>query len=220
MNLRDFLSLDLDPQISAGNHHPVSVIQNLVNIIHTLLILDLGYDLNLTSPGIQNSLYRHNILLIAHEGVSNKIQIIIYCKINKRPVLITQRFQFQGSSRYIYTLTILNDSLISHHHFQIMIFFLDNNQLHIPVVHQHLVSHFYIFSKIRIGHVNQFPIHLQLWISCQINRFSPIYIHRFIHKHRSHFRSLRVDQDGYIIRNFPNILHYLQRLLHILMSSI
>ena len=67
LNLRDFFRLDLDSQITAGNHHPVSIIQNLVNIIHSLLILNLGNNLDFTSPGIQNSLYCHNILLITYE---------------------------------------------------------------------------------------------------------------------------------------------------------
>ena len=101
-----------------------------------------------------------------------------------------------------------------------MILLLNNDQLHVPIVHQHLVTNLYIFCKIRVRHVYQFPIHLQLRITRQINRFSPIHVHRFIHKHGSHFRSFRIYQDGYIIRNFSNILHYLQRLLHILMSCI
>ena len=149
-----------------------------------------------------------------------KIQVIINSEINKRPVLITQRLQLQRGSRNIHALAVLDHRLVRHHHFQVMLVLFHHDQLHVTIIHQHLISHLYIFGKIRIRHVNQLPVHLQIRLSRQINRFPFIHVNRLVHQHGPHLRSLRIDQNGYIIRNLSNILHYRQRLLHILMSSV
>ena len=67
LNTRNTLCRDLDTQITTGNHDTVSGFQDLVDIIHAFLVLDLGDDLDRAVIFIQDTLDIQHVLLVSHE---------------------------------------------------------------------------------------------------------------------------------------------------------
>ena len=63
-------------QIASRDHYPIGGFEYLVDIIHTLLILYLGDNLDGAFVLVEDSLYIENILFAAYERVSDEVDIL------------------------------------------------------------------------------------------------------------------------------------------------
>ena len=77
LDTRNTFLRNLNAQVTTSNHNAIGNFKNLVNIVHTFLVLNLGNDFNVTAMSIQNSPYIKNVLSVAHERVSNEIYIFL-----------------------------------------------------------------------------------------------------------------------------------------------
>ena len=59
----DALSWNLDAEIAAGNHDAVAVLDNLVDVVHTFLILNLRDDLDVGVCSIEDVLHLAEVFL-------------------------------------------------------------------------------------------------------------------------------------------------------------
>ena len=67
LDTRDSLDRHLNTQITTGNHDTIAGFDDLIDVIYTLLVLNLGDDLDVAVMSIENILYSLYISSIAHE---------------------------------------------------------------------------------------------------------------------------------------------------------
>ena len=72
----DFFLGNFYSQIASRDHYPISGFEYLVDIIHTLLILYFGDNLDRAFVLVEYSLYIENILFAAYERVSDEVDIL------------------------------------------------------------------------------------------------------------------------------------------------
>ena len=104
LNARNTLLSHLDTQVATCHHHAIGHLQNLVDIIHTLLVLNLGDNLDVAVSSIENLLDVENILFIANKRVGNEVNILLYGVLNVHAVLLRQRGEVDAYTRYVDTL--------------------------------------------------------------------------------------------------------------------
>ena len=76
LDARNTFLRNFDTQVATGYHNAVGHFENLVDIVHTFLVLNLGNDSDVAVVGIENSLYIQNILSVAHERVSDEVDVL------------------------------------------------------------------------------------------------------------------------------------------------
>ena len=108
------LSGNFHAQITAGHHHSVGHINNLINIFHTGLILNFGDDAHMIAIFLQHLANGNNIIGLLHKGGSYIIHIILSGKENILPVLLRQKGQLQLDAGASYTLTGAELATVNH----------------------------------------------------------------------------------------------------------
>ena len=77
LDARNTFLRNFDTQVATGYHNAVGHFENLVDIVHTFLVLNLGNDSDVAVVGIEDSLYIQNILSVAHERVSDEVDVFL-----------------------------------------------------------------------------------------------------------------------------------------------
>ena len=83
----DLLRRDLDTEVATGHHHAIGGFENLVDVVHALLVLDLSDDLDGTLVRVEDLLDIQHVLLATDEGMSNEVQPIGDGPLDVAPVL-------------------------------------------------------------------------------------------------------------------------------------
>ena len=83
----DLLRRDLDTEVATGHHHAIGGFENLVDVVHALLVLDLSNDLDGTLVRVEDLLDIQHVPLATDEGVSNEVQPIGDGPFDVAPVL-------------------------------------------------------------------------------------------------------------------------------------
>ena len=77
LDARNTFLWNFDTQVATGYHNAVGHFENLVDIVHTFLVLNLGNDSDVAVVGIEDSLYIQNILSVAYERVSDEVDVFL-----------------------------------------------------------------------------------------------------------------------------------------------
>ena len=75
LDTRNTFLRNFDTQVATGYHHTIRHFKDLVNVVYALLILNLGNNADITVVCIQNLTDIEHILTVAHERVSDEIDI-------------------------------------------------------------------------------------------------------------------------------------------------
>ena len=67
----------LDAEVAARNHHTVGRIDDLIDVVHAFLVLNLRDDLDVAAVGVENVLNSLHVGGAAHEGVGDKVNIFL-----------------------------------------------------------------------------------------------------------------------------------------------
>ena len=62
LDRRDILQIHLYAEVTSSDHNAVGGLYDLVDIVHALLVLYLGDDLDVTMPAVEDLLYLIDIL--------------------------------------------------------------------------------------------------------------------------------------------------------------
>ena len=76
LDTRNTFLRHFDTQVTTGYHHAVRHFKNLVDVVHPFLILNLGNNPDITIVSIQNFTDIKYVLTVAHERVSDEIDIL------------------------------------------------------------------------------------------------------------------------------------------------
>ena len=105
---------NFDAKVTTSYHHTIGYFQNLVDVIHTFLVFNLGNDADITVMSVQDFLYIKNILFVAHKRVCYEVNIFLDGIKDVIAVLLCQRRKVYAYTRYIDALAASQRSFILH----------------------------------------------------------------------------------------------------------
>ena len=104
LDARDALDGYLDTQVASGNHDTIRGVDDLIDIVDTLLILYLRDDLDIAVVGIEDGLYGSHISCRAHKAVGYEVDVLIDGQHDVLAVLLRKRRQGDMHARHVDTL--------------------------------------------------------------------------------------------------------------------
>ena len=72
----DLLCGYFDSEVTTSNHDTIAGVDDFVDVVYTLLVLNLSDDLDVTLVLIEDGLDLLNVSLVANEGVSNELDLL------------------------------------------------------------------------------------------------------------------------------------------------
>ena len=198
---------NFNAQVTASYHHTVSYFQNFIDVINAFLIFYLGNNPDIAVMGIQYFLYIQNILFITYKRVSNKINIFLNGIQDICTVLLRQRRKIDTYTRYIYTLTTSQSSIILYLTHQIIIRLFHNDHFQIAIIYKNMYADSHIVHKVRIRDRNTFARSVQIGITYYFYLIPYFIRNRFSTDGSAHLRSLSIHQDSYAIRYRTHIIY-------------
>ena len=77
LNRRNALCLYLDAKVATGYHNAVCVVEDFVDIVHTLLIFNLGDNLYLRFCLVENLLYANHIFFASYKRMCDECYVLL-----------------------------------------------------------------------------------------------------------------------------------------------
>ena len=91
----------LHAQVAARHHNAVRRLDDLVDVVESLLIFDLRNDLDFAAVGIENLLHGLYVLGAAHERVCDEIDVVLHGPLDEAAVLLRHRRQVDRHRRHV-----------------------------------------------------------------------------------------------------------------------
>ena len=104
--MRHIFRRDLHAHIASGYHDAIAGLQNLIQMLHTILVLNFGNDLDLGIKGIQNPTDRMDALSGTHKRRCNEIKIMLDCKHDIFLILLRKIWQAHMNAGNIHALLL------------------------------------------------------------------------------------------------------------------
>ena len=95
---------DLDTEVTTGNHDTIGGLQNLVKVVDTLLVLDLGDDLNLLALLAENITNALDVTATADERSEDHVNVVLDTELQVADVLLGQSGQVNVGAGQVDTL--------------------------------------------------------------------------------------------------------------------
>ena len=111
---RDLGKVDLHTHIAAGHHDAISHSQDLVHVVHALLVLQLGDDSDVGLVLVQQTADLQHILGVAAEGSGDKVKVLLDAEENICPVLGAHIRHGQVDAGDVDPLLILDGAAVFH----------------------------------------------------------------------------------------------------------
>ena len=89
----DDLGRQLDAQVAARHHDAVGGFDDLVDVVDSLLVLDLRDDLDAAVPAVENRLHGFDVARAAHERVGDEIDAVLRGPLDVHAVFLGHRRQ-------------------------------------------------------------------------------------------------------------------------------
>lgn len=95
---------DLDTKVTTGDHDTVSLLENLVKVVDTLLVLDLGNDLDLTALLAKNLTDAGDVAAAADERSKDHVDLVLDTELEVTDILLRQSGEVYVGTRQVHTL--------------------------------------------------------------------------------------------------------------------
>ena len=93
----------LDPQVATRHHDTVGHVENLVDVVHTLLVLDFSNDTDVASGVVEQTAHFEHVLAAAHKRMSDKSDVSVNGKADIRLVPFRQGGEVDTHARHVDT---------------------------------------------------------------------------------------------------------------------
>ena len=114
LHQRYILGRYLYAQVTSGNHYTVGYADNLIDMLHTGLVLDFGNNPDRRACFLKHFTDSDNIIGLLHEGCRNIIHIMLDSKKNICLVLLRQKRQLQLNTGAGHTLSRAKLTAVDH----------------------------------------------------------------------------------------------------------
>ena len=146
---------NLHTQITPGNHDTVSSGQDVVNVVHALLILDLGNNLDIVSAVLLEHLTDgFHISGAAHEGSGHEVKVILHAEADIGNIAFSQGRELDMRAGDIDGLVGRQDAAVFHSADNILVPDLLHPDGYQTVVNENHLSGFHLVGQIGVSHGN------------------------------------------------------------------
>ena len=143
---------NFNTHVTSGDHDSICCFDDFINIVNTLLIFNLGNDLNLLAAILfQNLSYFTDIISSTCKGCCNKIKSFLNTEEKVIMVFLTDKWHFQISARNIYTFLITNHTCVDNFTYNIFSCDILNFQVYKSIINQNVSARLYILIKFFIS---------------------------------------------------------------------
>ena len=91
----------LHAQVAAGDHDAVGSLDDLVDVVQSLLVLDFRDDLDVAAVGVENILHGPDVARRAHERMRDEIDVVLHGPFDEAAVLFGHRRQVDRHARHV-----------------------------------------------------------------------------------------------------------------------
>ena len=198
----------LDAQVATGHHHAVCRFEYLVDVVDTLLVLDFGNNLDGTFVLVENGLYVKYILFAAHEGVGDKVDVLLDGIVNVANVALGERGEVDAHARHVDTLAGPQLAIIERFAQQVAVLFTPYYKFKFAVVDENMAAFVEVLGKegivdpdIPVAGEGALPAgnaheiagrELQVAVACE--------------SRGAHLGTLGVHQDGYFVGDGTHVV--------------
>ena len=148
----DLGKVDLHAHVAAGNHHAVGHGQDLIDVVHALLVLQLGDDAHVGVVLIQQAANLHHVLGAAAEGRRHKVKALLDAKEQVLPVLGAHVGHGQMHAGDVHALPVLDGSAVLHQTGDVRLRPLQHLHADEAVVQHDLAAGVHILGQVLVAH--------------------------------------------------------------------
>lgn len=100
----DLGSRDLDTEVTTGDHDAIRFLENFVEVVDTLLVLNLGNDLDLFALFTEDCADMANVASTANKGREDHLDLVLRAELEITNVLFGEGWKVNVSARQVHTL--------------------------------------------------------------------------------------------------------------------
>ena len=191
------------------NHDAIGSLYNLVDVIYTLLVLNLRDNLDVRVIGIEDGLNGSDVSSRAHKRVGNELDVEVDGQHDVLAVFLCQRGQVDMHARHVDALARAQHAVVLHlcHNLGAV----DANDQHVEgtVVKQNMATLVHIGSEVAIGDVDHVVGGLHLRPSEDFHHVASLILNRLGAGGGAHLRTLSVDEYADVVTHLAYILYNL-----------
>ena len=194
----NFVCRNLHTQIASGYHHAIGCFDDLINIMYTFRIFNLGNHIDPLSAVCAKQFFDlFDRLCISYERSGDKVDALLDTKQNIVLILFGDCREFYFYIRNIDSFFLTQFSAIDNPTDYIGICYVLNSQLNQSVIDQDRISRFYIFRKIfiRLAAADVISFDL-LGCQCKLASLFQIYFLSALQDTGTDLRSFCVQQNS------------------------
>src|SRR6185436_20895060 len=155
LDIRQILDVDLHPQIATRDHNAIRFPDDLLQVSHAFLVLDLCDNLHSPDLFTHQCLELLNIRGFTNERKRDEVHIPFQAEQNILGVLLRNRRQIDTDSREIDVALALQEPTVHDTAPHVALFLLQHLQVDQPVIHSDLVPDVDLFKQVRIVDVDR-----------------------------------------------------------------
>ena len=153
----DLGEVNLHPHVSPGDHHAVHHGQDLVHVVHALLVFQFGDDAHVGVVFIQHPSDLHGILGGAAEGGGDKVKPLLDAEADIRPVLGAHIGHGQVDAGDVDPLAVLDRAAVLHPADYVGLRLLHHFHADQAVIQHDLAAQAHILGQVFIGDAANLP---------------------------------------------------------------
>ena len=131
------LGRQLDTQVAAGHHDAVRRLDNLVDVVQTLLVLDFRDNLNRAPVRVENLLHGGHVAGAAHERVGDEVNVVAHGPLDEAAVLLRNRRKVNRDARHVDALARAHAATHRKFAAELIVALLQDANLHLAVCDEH-----------------------------------------------------------------------------------
>lgn len=193
---RYLLDGHLYAQVAAGYHDAVGGVDDLVDVVHALLVLYLRDDLDIGVVGVEDALHGVHVLGRSHEGVGYEVDVLVYGQSYHALVAVGESRQVDVLSRHVHALVRAQRAVVEHPCRQRVALFADYLHGQRSVVEEHVVAHLHVVGKAGARDAHVVVGRLRVGMAADGHLLVRLVCYGLFDARRSHLGSLGVYQQG------------------------
>ena len=144
----------LHTQVAAGHHDAVRRLDNLVDVVQTLLVLDFRDNLNRAPVRVENLLHGGHVAGAAHERVGDEVNVVVHGPLDEAAVLLRNRRKVNRDARHVDALARTHGAAHDEFADQLLGGLFHDTDLQFAVGDEHPRPDGYVIHDVRHVHVD------------------------------------------------------------------
>ena len=147
------LSGDLHAQVATGHHQAIGNLEDLLQIVHALLVFDLGDDADvLAAVGVQNGTDLLHVGGLTHKGGGNEVEVVLHGELQIALVLLGQSGQGDVGVGDVDGLVVGQGAASDHVADDVLTLDFGDLDVHQAVVNEQVGAHGHLVVQVGVGH--------------------------------------------------------------------